>query len=112
MFKLKRPAVVVLFAVFVLSFPVRGEITYTLAQNVLDADPAIRDQIINSIGQAVRIYNDWGSFNKELYIRYDPAVPTANGGYSGWITFGGSRGTITALHEVSHTLGVGTTHPA
>jgi hypothetical protein len=39
---------------------------------------------------------------------YNSGVPTAQASYSGWIDFGGSRNYRVALHEISHTLGVGT----
>ncbi|MEO0530619.1 MAG: hypothetical protein AAF266_08585, partial [Planctomycetota bacterium] len=39
-------------------------------------------------------------------------VPTANASYRGRISFGGSRGVSTALHEMGHVFGVGTFYPA
>ena len=57
---------------------------------------------------AVDLYNSNGYFPKTLWANYSPGVPTAQASYSGWIDFGGSIGTRVALHEISHTLGVGT----
>ncbi|OXU15666.1 LamG-like jellyroll fold domain-containing protein [Sedimentisphaera salicampi] len=84
-----------------------ADITYKLYQP--DDWPAdIRSEIETSIKEAVDLYNKYGSFNKNLSIRYAPGVPTANANILGIIKFGGSRSTRTALHEISHTLGVGT----
>lgn len=67
-----------------------------------------RTAIINAMNQAVALYNAHGYFDKHVTANYDASVPTANGSYSGWINFGGSINTRVALHEISHTLGVGT----
>ena len=76
-------------------------------------DPAtwpadIRDQITNSMNEAVALYNAHGHFDKHVWATYEPGVPTADANYEGWIRFGGSRHTRVALHEIGHTLGVGT----
>lgn len=67
-----------------------------------------RTAIVNAMNQAVALYNAHGYFDKHVTANYDASVPTANGSYSGWINFGGSINTRVALHEISHTLGVGT----
>lgn len=67
-----------------------------------------RTAIVNAMNQAVALYNAHGYFDKHVTANYDASVPTANGSYSGWINFGGSISTRVALHEISHTLGVGT----
>ena len=106
--KIKQSFFAIIFVLLIGSACVFGNITYTLDQSVADADPAIRDQIETSIAEAVALYNQRGSFNKHLNIYYNSSVPTADGNYNGNIRFGGSRSTRTALHEISHTLGVGT----
>jgi hypothetical protein len=68
----------------------------------------IRAQIIYAMEGAVAEYNRYGTFNKTLTANYNPGVPTAQASYDGWIDFGGSRNYRVALHEISHTLGVGT----
>jgi hypothetical protein len=83
-----------------------SDITYTF--HLEGVDTSIRSQIENAVQEAVALYNKHGSFNKSLHIYYSSGVPTAQANYDGVITFGGSRNTRVALHEISHTLGVGT----
>jgi hypothetical protein len=85
-----------------------GPLTYELAAGNENWPADIRAQIIYSMDGAVAEYNRYGTFNKHLTANYNAGVPTAQGSYSGWIDFGGSRNFRTALHEISHTLGVGT----
>ncbi|KAK8038679.1 hypothetical protein PG993_007090 [Apiospora rasikravindrae] len=51
-----------------------------------------------------------GSASKNVRVYYTPGVPTAEANYNGDLRFGSNRAYMnerTALHEVSHTLGVG-----
>ncbi|KAL4880362.1 hypothetical protein BJY04DRAFT_219357 [Aspergillus karnatakaensis] len=53
-----------------------------------------------------------GDASKTLYVYYVPGVPTAEASYDGTIRFGTDRTYLnerTALHEISHTLGIGQT---
>ncbi|KAK8133536.1 hypothetical protein PG984_005548 [Apiospora sp. TS-2023a] len=53
-----------------------------------------------------------GSASKNIRVYYTPGVPTAEANYNGDLRFGSNRAYMnerTALHEVSHTLGVGQT---
>ena len=50
--------------------------------------------------------------NKTLTVQYVPSVQTADGNFNGNIRFGSNRSYMnerTALHEISHTLGIGQT---
>jgi len=85
-----------------------GALIYHLAAGNETWPADIRAQIIYAMDGAVAEYNRYGTFNKSLTANYNPGVPTAQAGYSGWIDFGGSRNYRVALHEISHTLGVGT----
>lgn len=68
-----------------------------------------RDQeIINSMDGAVMLYNSLGVFDKHITANNSPGTPTADAGYDGGMRFGGSRNYRTALHEIGHTMGVGT----
>jgi hypothetical protein len=89
-----------------------GHITYTLAR----AAKPTADQtsayaaIDTAMKQAVTFYNCYLTVTKAISVSYDPGVPTAQGSYNGTLKFG-ARNTmqqITAMHETSHVLGVGT----
>ena len=69
----------------------------------------IRNRIVAAMDEAVAIYNAHGSFNTWVYVQYHPGVPTAEANYPDYLKFGGSISTQVALHEISHTLGTGTT---
>jgi len=84
-----------------------GGITYTLHLNGVPQN--IASEIATSMREAVDFYNQHGNFNKSLNVYYVSSVPTAQAGYSGSISFGGYRNTRAAIHEIAHTLGVGTT---
>lgn len=50
--------------------------------------------------------------NKAVTVQYVPSVATADGNFNGNIRFGKNRSYMnerTALHEIAHTLGIGTT---
>lgn len=85
-----------------------GSLRYNLAAGNENWPANIRAQIVYAMDGAVAQYNRWGTFNKTLTANYNAGVPTAQAGYSGWIDFGGQIGYRTALHEIAHTLGVGT----
>ncbi|MBC8097232.1 MAG: hypothetical protein H7Y43_15615 [Akkermansiaceae bacterium] len=88
--------------------PLAGPMTYQLAGNSGSWPTDIRARIISAMDGAVAQYNRYGTFTKSLYVNYNPAVPTAQASYNGTIDFGGSINYRTALHEIAHTLGVGT----
>lgn len=95
---------------FLLAGPafVWADVTYTL--HGADGWPAnIRSQLEPSVIEAVRLYNQHGSFNKHLNVYYNPWVPTAQAGFDGTMEFGTQFGTRVVLHEMSHTMGCGTT---
>lgn len=88
--------------------------TVTAAPSVLSADvtywldSSVPGDVAASVQEAVAIYNKYGSFNKHLTVYFNTGVPTAQANYDGVITFGGSRNTRVALHEMGHTMGIGT----
>ncbi|MEE1800971.1 hypothetical protein PUR57_20200 [Streptomyces sp. JV176] len=66
--------------------------------------------ITTAMNAAVARYNNLSDLGKSITVRYDPGVPTADGNINGTIRFG-NRGYMTertALHEIAHTIGVGT----
>jgi hypothetical protein len=100
-FKYIKRFVAIGFFVLVSSVFVFADVTYWLHSSV-------PSDVAASVQEAVAIYNRYGSFNKHLVVYYDAGVPTAQANYDGVITFGGSRNTRVALHEMGHTMGIGT----
>ncbi len=89
--------------------PATGALTYSLAGD-WPADAKAR--IIYALDGAVAEYNRYGTFSEHITANYSPGTPTADGSFGGWINFGSNpsyQNMRTALHEISHTLGVGTT---
>lgn len=85
-------------------------LTYVLPDGSANWDSERKKEIVASMDAAVALYNEHGVFKKRVWANNSPGTPTADANYEGWINFGGSRNTRVALHEISHTLGVGT-HP-
>lgn len=91
----------------------QGNVTYTLAQNSnpTDDEKAAYARIKAAFDEAVAYYNNFTSITKHLTVNYVPGVPTADGNINGNIRVGTNTGyqrTGTALHEIAHTVGVGT----
>lgn len=61
---------------------------------------------------AVARYGRYSDAAKTIRVAYAPGVPTAEANYNGDLRFGSNRAYMnerTALHEISHTLGIGQT---
>lgn len=92
--------------------PASGGITYTL--NRASAPTADQldsyNRITEAMNLALTVYNCYLNVSKALSIHYVPSVPTADGNYNGTIRFGAKSTMVqaTAMHEIAHTLGVGT----
>jgi hypothetical protein len=87
-------------------------ITWTLqrASNPTQDQLTAYNLITNAMNAAVARYNNLSDLGKNITVRYDPGVPTADGNINGTIRFG-NRSYMTertALHEIAHTIGVGT----
>jgi hypothetical protein len=92
--------------------PYAGHVTYTLAKS---ATPTAAEQtayalITPAMDKAVDYYNCYTNITKSLNVSYNSGVPTADGNINGSIRFGGTAYMeyITAMHEIGHTVGVGT----
>ncbi|TYQ15298.1 UNVERIFIED_CONTAM: dockerin type I repeat protein [Acetivibrio alkalicellulosi] len=90
-----------------------GNITYTLVraanptQDQLDAYTRIE----SAMDTAVSYYNTYTTITKELRVLYEPSVQTADANINGTMRFGSNRSYmnhIIAMHEIAHTVGVGT----
>ncbi|HXG47079.1 MAG TPA: autotransporter-associated beta strand repeat-containing protein [Methylomirabilota bacterium] len=71
-------------------------------------DSAIRQELTNSMNFCVDTYNNYAYLHGNIRADYNPGVPTAQAGFGGPITFGGSRNGRVAMHEMGHVFGVGT----
>ncbi|WP_128430659.1 hypothetical protein [Streptomyces cyaneus] len=87
-------------------------ITWTLerAGNPTEDQRTAYDLITKAMNAAVARYNNLSDLGKTITVRYDPGVPTADGNINGTIRFGNRSymNERTALHEIAHTIGVGT----
>jgi hypothetical protein len=96
-----------------LSDPSVQKITYTLArsQNPTADELDAYARITDAMDRAVARYNRLTNIDRQLWVSYEPGVQTADATIYGNIRFGANRGFMqegTALHEMSHTVGVGT----
>jgi hypothetical protein len=90
-----------------------GHITYTLVKvSSPTADQAdAYAKIKVAMDAAVAMYNGQANLTKALTVQYVTSVATADGNINGNIRFGSNRSYMTqctAMHEIAHTLGVGT----
>jgi hypothetical protein len=92
--------------------PYNGHVTYALARN---ANPTAAEQqaytlITEAMDKAVYYYNCYTNITKALNVSYNSGVATADGNINGSIRFGGTQYMeyVTAMHEISHTVGIGT----
>ncbi|MEX1048892.1 MAG: hypothetical protein WED15_05155 [Akkermansiaceae bacterium] len=87
-----------------------GPITYKLSGGSETWPEDRKKRIVEAMDAAVAFLNKHGDFKKHVTANNSPGTPTADANYDGWINWGGSISRRVALHEISHTLGVGT-HP-
>ncbi|MEU6224919.1 hypothetical protein [Streptomyces sp. NPDC047042] len=88
-------------------------ITWSLvrASNPTADQQSAYNLITTAMNAAVARYNNLSDLGKTITVRYEPGVPTADGNLNGTIRFGSNRSYMserTALHEIAHTIGVGT----
>ncbi|KAK2036554.1 ricin B lectin [Colletotrichum somersetense] len=93
---------------------VQSAITWTLqkATNPTADQTDAYNKIEAAMRLAVARHSRLGSATKSIRVYYTPGVPTAEANYNGDLRFGTNRAYMnerTALHEISHTLGVGQT---
>ena len=92
-----------------------GQVSYYLVKvsNPTPEQQVAYEKITTAMDKAIWYYNNYTSFSKVLRVEYNPGVQTADGNINGTIRFGANHTYMhpaTAMHEVSHTLGVGTTN--
>lgn len=100
-------------ALFAASGPT-GHITYTLStknSDTPDGQQALA-RIKIAMDSAIFYYNTYTHITKAVNVTYEPSVATADGNSNGSIRFGSNKAyqvTCIAMHEIAHTIGIGTT---
>ena len=92
--------------------PTTGNITYTLDINPVTY-PNEYKLIKEAMDSACVYYNRYSTFKGNIYVYYNAGIPTAQASYHGSIGFGPSTSYMwvgTAMHEIAHFLGSGTTN--
>ncbi|AOX44902.1 RICIN domain-containing protein [Microbacterium sp. BH-3-3-3] len=100
---------------WVFSDPTWQKITYTLERS---SNPSADEvdayaRITDAMDRAVARYNRLDNIHRHLTVSYNTGVQTADATLSGSIRFGVNRAYMeegTALHEMAHTFGVGTSN--
>lgn len=89
-----------------------GGITFTfvMPKDASAEDREIFEQMDKAAREAVDCYNqNTKGIRKEITLQYSPGTPTADGNINGNIRLGrGARNQRVIMHEIAHTLGVGT----
>jgi hypothetical protein len=88
----------------------KGPLVYRLSNGSEKWPEERRRVIVEAMDAAVAFLNEHGNFKKTVTANDSPGTPTADANWDGWINWGGSINRRVALHEIAHTLGVGT-HP-
>ncbi|CAG9946195.1 unnamed protein product [Clonostachys rosea f. rosea IK726] len=101
-------------AILACSTAVSGTLNWTLqkASNPTADQLDAYAKIESAMTKGVARYHRFTSANKQIRVYYEPSVPTAEANYNGDLRFGSNRAYMTertAMHEISHTLGVGQT---
>lgn len=86
----------------------KGSITYKLSGGSEKWPEDRRKRIVAAMDAGVEFYNKNSRFSKELTANDSPGTPTADSNIGGWINWGGAISRRVALHEIAHTLGIGT----
>lgn len=109
-----RTVLLVILAVLP-AMPQNSMITYSLHR---EANPTADQldayaRITIAMDSAVKMYNTHTTtLSKHINVYYNTTVGTADGNFNGTVRFGSGRAYMvvaTAMHEISHTLGIGTT---
>jgi hypothetical protein len=88
-----------------------GMISYTLSKVAMPSadQSAAYAKITSAMDTAITYYNCYTDITKRDAVTFEPSVQTADGNVNGSIRFGStdSMNYITAMHEISHTVGIG-----
>jgi hypothetical protein len=86
----------------------KGPLTYGLSGGSENWPADRRKWITDAMDAAVSFLNKHARFRKHVTANNSPGTPTADANYDGWINWGGTINRRVALHEIGHTLGIGT----
>jgi hypothetical protein len=86
----------------------KGDITYKLSEGSENWPADRKKRIVDAMDEAIEFLNKNGRFKKEVTANNSPGTPTADANIGGWINWGGSINRRVAIHEIAHTLGIGT----
>jgi hypothetical protein len=94
--------------------PRMGNVTYNLAQvaNPTATEKEYYRLIKIAMDSACYYYNRYTTFSANIYVYYNAGIPTAQASYRGSIGFGSNTTYMhvcTAMHEIAHYMGSGTT---
>ena len=102
------------FFSFLVTGAFAGNIEYHLnkSANPTDDEREAYKLIEAAMDSAVFLYNKYSDLSKHIEVYYSTGVPTAEASSNGDLRFGKDRNYMfvgTAMHEMAHTLGMGTT---
>lgn len=89
-----------------------GDVTYTLAIDP-NIDPVPYQMIKEAMDSACMYFSKYTPFAYNIYVYYNAGIPTAQANYHGSIGFGANTRYMwvgTAMHEMCHWFGSGTTN--
>ncbi len=101
-------------AVTCLAFNAHAAVEYTLhrSDNPTEDELDAYRRIMTVMDSSVKLYNTYSNLSKFINVYYAPGVPTAEASSNGDLRFGENRAYMvvpTAMHEMGHTMGIGTT---
>ena len=111
---LLNPFSLLFFLVACLAVNSFAAIEYTLhkSENPTEDELEAYKRITTVMDSAVKLYNTYSNLSKFINVYYAPGVPTAEASSNGDLRFGENRSYMvvpTAMHEMGHTMGIGTT---
>ncbi len=94
--------------------PVMAKVEYHLnkVENPSEDELDAYKRISAAMDSAVYMYNKYTHMSKHIEVYYNTGVQTADASYNGTMRFGAGRAYMnvrTAMHEMGHTMGMGTT---
>lgn len=92
--------------------PTMGTLSYTIDTGTFPVGSNNYNLIKTAMDSAMYYYNRFGTFSGNIWVYYNSGIPTAQAGYRSSIGFGSNTSYMhvcTAMHEIAHWLGSGTT---